>query len=134
MRSLNVAYRNAHDMMRNLDGLQPQEAFDEMLKYLFFREQDEEQRPFTVLPDTTGKTYIRESAKEIRRRFRSYVEAENSFFEELWQTSDFILSDEALYLVHSHIQGFRLNDFDGDIRSAALQQFVTPEVRREIGR
>jgi type I restriction enzyme M protein len=133
MRSLNVAYRNAHDMMRNLDGLQPQEAFDEMLKYLFFREQDEEQRPFTVLPDTTGKTYIRESAKEIRRRFRSYVEAENSFFEELWQTSDFILSDEALYLVHSHIQGFRLNDFDGDIRSAALQQFVTPEVRRGLG-
>lgn len=29
---LSGLYRRAHDMMRNIDGLQPQEAFDELLK------------------------------------------------------------------------------------------------------
>ena len=31
-------YSRAHDIMRNVDGLQPQEAFDELLKFLFCRQ------------------------------------------------------------------------------------------------
>ena len=34
-------YRRAHALMRNVDGLQPQEAFDELLKYLAFRQHEE---------------------------------------------------------------------------------------------
>lgn len=31
-------YDQAHNLMRNIDGLQPQEAFDELLKYVFFKQ------------------------------------------------------------------------------------------------
>lgn len=133
MRSLLTAYSNAHDSMRNVDGLQPQEAFDEILKYLFFREHDEEHEPLTLVPDSSSSVYIRQCASDIRGRFGRYVEEANSFFSELWKDQTFLLSDEALYLVHSHLQGFRFADIDADIRSAALQQFVTPEVRRGLG-
>src|SRR5690349_1673383 len=37
-RHLAGLYREAHNEMRNIDGLQPQEAFDELLKYLLLKE------------------------------------------------------------------------------------------------
>ena len=37
-RSLSRLYQRAHDRMRDVDGLLPQEAFDELLKYLFYRD------------------------------------------------------------------------------------------------
>ena len=37
-RKLASIYRESHNIMRNIDGLQPQEAFDELLKYLFFKQ------------------------------------------------------------------------------------------------
>ena len=40
-KTLASIYREAHNMMRNIDGLQPQESFDEILKFLFFKENDE---------------------------------------------------------------------------------------------
>ena len=36
-----AVYGKAHDIMRNVDGLQPQESFDELLKFLFFKEMSE---------------------------------------------------------------------------------------------
>ena len=39
---LSTLYRRAHDMMRNVDGLQPQVSFDELLKFLFFKQANEE--------------------------------------------------------------------------------------------
>jgi hypothetical protein len=47
---LSALYRRAHDMMRNIDGLQPQEAFDELLKFLFFKQANEDKGPKFVFP------------------------------------------------------------------------------------
>ena len=41
-RSLALLYRNAHNRMRDIEGLLPQEAFDELLKFLFYKEHAED--------------------------------------------------------------------------------------------
>ena len=42
-KALAELYQKAHNLMRNSDGLQPQEALDELLKYLFLKQQQETQ-------------------------------------------------------------------------------------------
>ena len=37
-RTLSLLYERAHDRMRDIEGLLPQEALDELLKFLFYKD------------------------------------------------------------------------------------------------
>lgn len=120
--------------MRNIDGLQPQEALDELLKYLFFKECDEEEGiflpeadPFASIPVLTGV------AKDIRARFRKYVRAGNALAKANWAQAEIKLSELALYRVHCALQAVSFRDTPVDIRSAALREFLSPEMRKGLG-
>jgi type I restriction enzyme M protein len=134
---LSTLYRRAHDMMRNVDGLQPQESFDELLKFLFFKQANEERGPKLVVPTVEvtalSKAEIQQLADNIRLIFVEYVETFNSWFRELWKDEKFHLSDIALVNLCQLFSNVDFREISFDIRSAALKEFLSAEMRRGMG-
>ncbi len=119
--------------MRNFDGLQPQEAFDELLKYVFFKERDEtSQNEVTFLDGFASNEEMVASAQEIRRRFTAYTAAGRTV-PARWRQEGFLLSDLALAKVHSVFAGLRLTNAKLDLRSSALREFLSGPVRKGLG-
>ena len=133
--SLASLYRRAHDVMRNVDGLQPQEAFDELLKFLFYKQANEELGPKVLSSkiDSLTKEEVHDVAETIRNQFSTYVDMFNSWFKELWKDSHFHLSDNALVAVFHLFQSIDFNKVSFDVRSTALREFLTPELRKGLG-
>jgi type I restriction enzyme M protein len=136
-RELSILYQNAHDLMRNVDGLQPQEAFDELLKYLFFKIQNEKKGPkiddrATLLDDGTFGN-DKHLSETIQIRFKEYLNSVNSWTTELWHDRKYHLSSSSLVGVHSIFKTMNFANIDIDIKSAALRSFLTPEIRRGLG-
>lgn len=121
MRDLISTYKRAHNVMRNIDGLQPQEAFEELLKFLFYKQISEEE---SQVPAT---------ASAIRQAFADYLDKHNSWSTSLWRDRDFHLSDQCLEQFHALFSDIRFSEIDFDIRSAALREFLTPEIRKGLG-
>ncbi len=133
---LAALYHRAHDAMRNIDGLQPQEAFEELLKVLFFKQVNEELGPklLSVRESTPlTKKEGRDLVLAIRSTFSTYVENLNSWFKDLWQDKKFHLSDSALLALWQMFSHLKLSQIAFDLRSAALKEFLSPEIRRGLG-
>lgn len=134
--NLSALYRRAHDMMRNIDGLQPQEAFDELLKFLFFKQAHEDMVPHIALPEEIAcaeKHAIQMVAREVRTYFAEYVKSFNSWFKELWKDETFHLSDTALATLCQLFRDVDFSTIPFDIRSAALKEFLSSDMRRGLG-
>ena len=101
-KALASIYREAHNMMRNIDGLQPQESFDELLKFLFFKENDEgsaSQQPDMVASvDPKGRFTVPAAtlAKQIRGSFKAYVKDAPPAIRQVWPDAKLKLSDGCL--------------------------------------
>jgi|TARA_Y100000294_G_C8463390_1_gene299613 type I restriction enzyme M protein len=61
--------------MRNVDGLQPQEAFDELLKYLFFKQNYEAE----------VKDHKSVDVDKVRKLFSIYLGKASSWSSEIWR-------------------------------------------------
>jgi type I restriction enzyme M protein len=123
-RQLTHLYGKAHDLMRNIDGLQPQESFDELLKYMFFRQMDEDGFLFT------GGSYTPE---QIQKRFSSYLKDRNSWTTEIWKDRKFHLSESALSHLHKLFADVRFSHVPYDVRASAMRHFLTPDIRKGLG-
>lgn len=133
---LSNLYRRAHDMMRNVDGLQPQEAFDELLKFLFFKQANEDMGPKLCFPSDQNQFSKEENKKlirDIKHNFSNYIEKFNSWFRELWKDKSFHLSDSGLITLCQIFGKIDFSKVPFDIRSAALKEFLSPELRRGLG-
>lgn len=134
---LSTLYKKAHDMMRNVEGLQPQEAFDELLKFLFFKQANEERGPKIIAPtaeiNSWSKDEIQQLSNSIRLAFSNYVDTFNSWFKELWKDQKFHLSDIALCNLYQIFSNVDFSQISFDIRSSALKEFLSPEMRRGMG-
>lgn len=122
-RQLAKQYRESHNFMRNIDGLQPQEAFDELLKYLFFKQAYETYENVKNFP----------TIKEVKSLFKEYLGKANSWSDEIWRDKKFYLSDECLLKVHELLFPINFTSLNYDIRSHALKEFLTPEIRKGLG-
>lgn len=137
-RELASTYHRAHNLMRNIDGLQPQEAFDELLKYLFFKQVNEEQGPELTLSYCLSETGLfsedHESvAGKIRGLFSEYLRSANSWSREIWRDGEFHLSDKALCSLYQLFQEVAFGRVPFDARSAAIKEFLPSGVRRGLG-
>jgi len=137
-RELAGKYRAAHNLMRNVDGLQPQEAFDELLKYLLFKQCNEDIGPQVAPPHSgrVGESLDKESkliAGSIRRLFRRYLETTRPWSRELWSDRIFHLSDHALLGIHEQLGSIAFANVSFDIRGAALKTFMPGELRKGLG-
>jgi type I restriction enzyme M protein len=123
--TLSGLYNRAHDVMRNVDGMQPQEAFDELLKYLFWKEASDK--------TLAGSAQIgfRESSVEIRQQLRTFGKGLSA--QALLHEATFKLSDTALSAVHRLFHDVNLSSVQFDMRSAALREFMRPDLRRGLG-
>lgn len=126
-------YQAAHNEMRNIDGLQPQEALDELLKYVFFKERDElSVEPIQFLLSSSSPETIGRDAQRIRSRFQASI-SDSDASPMKWADEGILLSDLALVKVHAIFEGLRLNGGTLDLRSAALREFLTGPVRKGLG-
>ena len=137
-RVLSECYKKSHSLMRDVDGLQPQEAFDELLKYLFLKESADENNyhfpPF--YPPILGQDLVslnRGLVKKLRTMFRHYLKDTNSWSSELWLDKSFNLSDSALIGIHGIFETIDFCDVDIDTRSAALNEFIPSDLRKGLG-
>lgn len=135
---LSTLYRRSHDQMRNVDGLQPQEAFDELLKYLFLKQSADErglQLPHFTTPilnqDIVSLNH--ELSKALRRNLKIFLSETDSWSVELWKDKSFRLSDVALLGVHELFEPIDFSTVNIDTRSAALNEFIPGELRKGLG-
>jgi len=122
-RELARIYREAHNIMRNVDGLQPQEAFDELLKYLFFKQNHE-----VITKDIKPIAF-----EKVRNLFSGYLGKTNSWSSEIWREHEIFLSDECLSDIHSLLFPIEFSKINYDVRSHALKEFLTPDIRKGLG-
>ena len=134
-RQLALLYKKSHKLMRSADGLQPQEAFDELLKYLFLRESVGPVFAPIASP-ILGQDYVwlnRQLVSRLRRRFKSLLKSANSWSSDLWMDQSFHLSDLALLKVHEIFDGIDFSCMDIDTRSVAINEFLSNSLRRGLG-
>lgn len=132
-------YGDAHNMMRNIDGLQPQESFDELLKFLFFKESTEGVTPPELALESTVDPLGRFTApvaaitKQMRKEFKSFVKSAPPAIRQVWPNGTFRLSDDCLSGVANLFAAVRLTNLGLDVRSAAIREFMPPEIRKGLG-
>lgn len=122
-RALGQLYSRAHDRMRDIDGLHPQEAFDELLKFLLIQESLETTRP----PSRDVAAHI------LRHHFNCQIKQLSPWAERLWQDAQLRLSDQTLSELRGMFADIQLTTLPLDTRSSALRTFLTPEIRRGLG-
>lgn len=122
-RNLSQIYNKAHNIMRNVDGLQPQEAFDELLKYLFFKQH------YEVLTNNHNSI----SYKLVKKLFSDYLGKTNSWSSKIWREQKFFLSDECLSNIHDLLFQIDFSKINYDVRGNAIKEFLTPEIRKGLG-
>lgn len=129
-RTLSLLYQRAHDRMRDVEGLLPQEAFDELLKYLFYKDCTEECKDGSPLnrndPHHSGPEIIRKTlSKELAARVPWALQ--------LWQDGRIHLSDQTLLDIQHLFTDVRLAELPLDVRSTALRTFLSSDVRKGLG-
>ena len=137
-RRLAALYRKSHDLMRNIDGLQPMEAFDELLKYLFLKEAADaaEQSLPLYHPPLLQEELIpqnRKLVKDLHHRLEEHIESFRTWSSGSWQSMTFHLSDVALLSVHEIFENVDFTSIDFDTRSLALSEFFHGELRKGLG-
>ena len=134
---LSSLYQKSHELMRNVDGLQPPEAFDELLKYMFLKEQAETTHralPLIALSYSSHDSSSHDGSlvQDIRQQLQRYLET-TTWSPQLWKDQTFNLSDIALLAVHEIFENIDFSTIDIDTRSAALNRFFRSEMRRGLG-
>lgn len=125
--------------MRNVDGLQPQEAFDELLKYLFYKESQESTQSelhsnkAELQSDGTFAHSVKSEASHIKASFANFLKGHDGWADYLWTDRKFQLSDKALFGINELFESVNIRAIPFDIRSAALKEFMPPEVRKGLG-
>lgn len=128
--TLSLLYQRAHDRMRDLEGLLPQEAFDELMKFLFYKDCSE------TSEDPHGQSSHTDSTAtpaEIRGTFKAELERRAPWALRLWPGCKFHLSDRTLSDLQRLFADVQLTKLPLDLRSTALSTFLTSDVRRSLG-
>ena len=122
-RKLSQLYRRAHNRMRDLDGLHPQEAFDELLKFFLVQESLEAQH-------SPGSKV---SADILRHHFSRHIKELSPSAASLWRETQMLISDQTLLDLRDMFSDVQLTALPLDIRSTALRTFLTPGIRKGLG-
>lgn len=129
-RALSLLYRRAHNRMRDIEGLLPQEAFDELLKFLFYKDHTD---AATQKDNADLSKSPQEIALSIREVFAEKLSTHAPWALQLWPEGKFNISDMTLLDLRKLFSGLRLNDLSLDVRSTALRTFLSPDSRKSLG-
>ena len=129
-RTLRLLYQRAHDRMRDVEGLLPQEAFDELLKFLYYKSYTETQ---VTTERLRADGHYCENPTIIRERLSKGLTLQASWALQLWPGGHFHLSDPTLLDLQRLFAHIRLSELSLDVCSTALSTFLTSDVRRGLG-
>ena len=116
--------------MRDVDGFLPQEALDELLKFLFYKECAENART----PDPSGAdSSSRQSPTRIRQIFADTLALRAPWAFRLWQDGRMHASDRTLLDLQDLFRGVWLTSLPLDVRSNALRTVLDSNVRKGLG-
>ena len=132
LRTLSSGYGKIHDVMRNVDGLQPQEAFDEFLKILFLK-QFLDSGEFRTTVVRIGDLEPNEGGSWLNQKLSSFLERFDSWTLDLWPDKKFHLSNEALISSWKVLEGFDFKEIPFDLRGLALREFIDERARKSLG-
>lgn len=129
-RDLGQRYQRAHDRMRDVEGLLPHEALDELLKFLFFKDCVERRRSDTS-PGTGAPSHFEPST--IRSVFSQDLALRAPWAVDIWQNGKFHLSDTTLRDLQDLFADLNLSELPLDVRATALRAFLAAGSRRGMG-
>ena len=129
-RTLSLLYQQAHNRMRDVEGLLPQDAFDELLKFLFYKDCTEEQQETNPL-GAVG--LVCEEPDAIRKVFSKELARRASWALQIWPTGQFHLSDRMLLDLQRLFAEIRLTELTLDVRSTMLRTFLSSDIRKGLG-
>ena len=122
-RQLAKLYKEVHNIMRNEDGLQPQESFTELLKYLFLK----------LHSEYSEYSLSELSAKELNKLLLELINNDNGWITKTWTKKKFELSSDCLVNVNEKLSVIMFSEIDFDIKSQAIQEFLSPQLRKVVG-
>ena len=111
--------------MRDVDGFLPQEALDELLKFLLYKNYAE-----TADAEQWSERSLCDDPKLIRQTFSDALSSRSSWVRQLWQSGRFHLSDRTLLDLQHLFGHVRLSDISLDVRSAALRTFLSSDATK----
>lgn len=129
-RALSLLYQRAHDRMRDVEGLLPQEAFDELLKLLFYKDYSE----MSEAAHPSGSDGLfHEDPQAIRAAFSKELAIRAPWALQLWRDARIHLSDRTLLDLQHLLSAVRLSELPLDVCSTALRTFLSSGVRKGLG-
>lgn len=129
-RTLSLLYKRAHDRMRDVEGLLPQEAFDELLKFVFYKDCAEMQMKKMC---SRNNSQFHENPIAIRERFSEELVARAPWIIGIWPDGRFHLSDKTLLDLQHLFSDVIFTDLPLDVHSTALSTFLASDVRKGLG-
>lgn len=129
-RTLSLLYQRAHDRMRDVEGLLPQEAFDELLKILFYKDCTEMSEA-AYASDSDG--LFCEDPEAIRAAFSKELAIRTPWALKLWRDGCIHLSDRTLLDLQQLLANVRLSELPLDVCSTALRTFLSSDLRKGLG-
>ena len=130
-RTLSLLYQQSHNRMRDVEGLLPQDAFDELLKFLFYKDCTEEQQGTSPLSAAGGLFF--EEPEAIRKVFSNELAHRASWALQIWPSGQFHLSDRMLLDLQRLFAEIRLTELTLDVRSTMLRTFLSSDIRKGLG-
>ena len=139
-RAVAGVFQRAHDEMRNGDGLQPQEALEELLKILFLllhRERDAESSPerqeVHYRDGRTQQEPHASHAQRIRAALAAALQHQRDSGNHVPDLGEFRLSSRTLSRVVQELLSLRYSSLPLDLKSTALRVFLSSNLRRGLG-
>lgn len=115
--------------MRDVEGLLPQEAFDELLKFLFFKNSIEQREQLGRWKTSS----LVGDPGTIKRYFSVELEARIPWARRVWRDGEMHLSDRTLLDIQELFSEVRLSGLPLDVRSVALRTFLGSGLRKGLG-
>ena len=129
-RTLSLLYQKAHDRMRDVEGLLPQEAFDELLKLLLYKDSTE----ISGAANHIGsEALLCDDPEAIRSVFSKELAIRTPWALQLWRDGRIHLSDRTLLDLQHLLATVRLSELPLDVCSTALRTFLSSDVRKGLG-
>ena len=137
-KSVENVFLEAHNFIRDIDGLPQEEVIDELGKLILIKYLDEVSTPDTKPYKLQSQIYKtdREFSKAIRNLYSELLNPNDSILGEdeiKNYPTEIYLSDVALVKVVSIFEEYTLAKSDSDIRGRAFQKVVSPASRAGMG-
>lgn len=130
-------FGTVHNYIYANDGLSTQQAFDEVLKVIFMKIEDEmhsyRKYNFFITEDEYYKISSGENTK-FEKRIKVIFDKVKARYSDIFVKSDKIkLSNTSLAFTVKHFQNYQFKDAERDIKGAAFQKLVSNNLKGERG-